>query len=178
MDDIRDEQHLTVVGNEAIKAPGAAALTRLMADIEAEGDARTQSPGLLAGLFGSIGAMLGGLSPQAMGVAAAACLGLLVVQATVIGSLVTGDKAPSSYETASGGKATITGPAAIVSFQDAATVVEISKLLMETKGKISGGPQAEGKYVIVFPEDTDLSVMVETLREQKAVIAFALPHGS
>ena len=34
-------------------------------------------------------------------------------------------------------------------------MVDISKLLMDTGGKISGGPQAEGKYVIVFPEDTD-----------------------
>ena len=49
---------------------------------------------------------------------------------------------------------------------------------METGGKISGGPQAEGRYVIVFPKDTDLAAMVEKLREKTAVIAFALPHGS
>ena len=178
LEGVREEQHLTIVGNEAIKAPGGAALTRLMADIEAEGDVRVQSPGLLSGLFGAIGALLGGLSPQAMGVAAAACLGLLVVQATVIGTLVTGERSPGAFETATGGAGAITGPAAIVLFQETATVVDISNLLMETGGKISGGPQAEGQYVIVFPDDTDLNAMVETLKEQKAVIAFALPHGS
>ena len=36
---VREEQHLTIEGNEAIKAPGVAALQRLMDDIEAEGDA-------------------------------------------------------------------------------------------------------------------------------------------
>ena len=45
----------------------------------------------------------------------------------------------------------------IVLFQETATVVDISNLLMETGGKISGGPQAEGRYVIVFPDDTDQS---------------------
>ena len=135
LESVREEQHLTIVGNEAIRAPGGAALTRLMADIEAEGDARVQSTGVLSGLFGSIGAFLGAMSPQAMGVAAAACLGLLVVQATVIGTLVTGEKAPGSYDVASVKDATITGPAAIVLFQETATVVDISNLLMETAAR-------------------------------------------
>lgn len=178
LESVREEQHLTVVGNEAIKVPGGAALTRLLADVEAEGDARVQSPGMLAGLFGSIGEFMAGLSPQMMGVAAAACLGLLVVQATVIGTLVTGDRSAGTFETATGGDAAITGPAAIVLFQDTATVVDISKLLMETGGKIKGGPQAEGRYVIVFPQDTDLNAVMSSLREQKDVIKFALPHGS
>lgn len=178
LESVREEQYLSVAGNESIKVPGGAALTRFLAGIEAEGDARVQSPGMLAGFFGSIGTFLAGFSPQAMGIAAAACLGLLVVQATVIGTLVGGETAPGTYEVASGGNAAIAGPAAIVLFQDNATVTDISKLLMDTGGKISGGPQAEGRYVIVFPEDTDLNEMVDRLKEQNAVIAFALPHGS
>lgn len=178
LEGVREEQHLTIVGNESIKVPGGAALTRFLSDIEAEGDARVQSPGMIAGLFGAIGEFMAGLSPQVMGVAAAACLGLLVVQATVIGTLVTGDRSTGSFETATGGEAAVTGPAAIVQFQETATVVDISNLLMETGGKIAGGPQAEGQYVIVFPADTDLEAIVSNLREHKAVIKFALPRGS
>ena len=51
LESVREEQHQTIVGNEAIKAPDGAALTRLIADIEAEGDARVQSPGVLSGVY-------------------------------------------------------------------------------------------------------------------------------
>ena len=178
LESVREEQHETIAGNETIKVPGGAALNRLLADVEAEGDAREPSAGLSGGLFASIGAFIAGLSPQVMGVAAAACLGLLVVQATIIGTLVTGDEAPGTFQTATGGDAAVAGPAAIVLFQETATVTDISTLLKETGGTIQGGPQAEGRYVIVFPQDTDLNAMVVKLKEQTAVIKIALPHGS
>jgi anti-sigma factor RsiW len=173
LESVREEQHLTIEGNEAIKAPGASALKRLMDDIEAEGDARAQS----AGLFERVGAFLTGLSPQAMGVAAAACLGLLVIQAGVIGTLVGGGQ-QGSFETATGGGAALAGPVAIVAFQETATVNDISGLLGETKAQIVRGPVNGGTYEIVFPADTDLDAMIANLLERKDVVKLALRSGT
>ena len=173
LESVREEQHLTIEGNEAIRAPGASALKRLMDDIAAEGDARTQS----AGLFERIGAYLTALSPQAMGVAAAACLALLVVQAGVIGTMVGGDR-PGSFETATGGNAALLGPVAIVAFQDTATVTDISNLLGETNAQIVRGPVNGGTYEIAFPKDTDLDAMIANLLERKEVVKLALRSGS
>lgn len=147
LESVREEMHLTIEGNEAIKAPGVAGLNRLMADIEAEGDARVQS----AGLFERIGAFLGSLSPQAMGIATAACLGLLVAQAAVIGTLV-GD-GQGEFKPVTGGEIMPAGPIATVQFQDAAPAMAISALLNETGGKIVNGPKIGGSYEIGFPRD-------------------------
>lgn len=173
LESVREEQHLTIEGNEAIRAPGASALKRLTDDIAAEGDARTQS----AGLFERIGAYLTALSPQAMGVAAAACLALLVVQAGVIGTMVGGDRS-GSFETVLGNQAAPTGPVAIVAFQDTATVTDISNLLGETKAQIVRGPVNGGTYEIAFPKDTDLDAMIANLLERKEVVKLALRSGS
>lgn len=173
LESVREEQHLTIEGNEAIRAPGASALKRLMDDIAAEGDARVQS----AGLFERIGAFLTGLSPQAMGVAAAACLGLLVIQAGVIGTMV-GSGKQSGFETATGGGAALVGPVAIVAFQETATVNDISNLLGETKAQIVRGPVNGGTYEIAFPEDADLDAMIADLLERKDVVKLALRSGT
>ena len=174
LESVREEQHLTIEGNEAIRAPGAAALHRLMDNIEAEGDARVQS----AGLFERIGAFVAGLSPQAMGLATAACLGLLVIQAGVIGSLVGGGGQKGSFETATGGGPALSGPVATVAFQETATVMDISGLLGETKAQIVRGPVNGGTYVIVFPADTDLDAMIASLRERTDVVKGAFPSGT
>jgi anti-sigma factor RsiW len=173
---VREEQHLTIKGNEAIKAPGVAALQRLMDDIEAEGDARVQS----AGLFEKIGAFLTSLSPQAMGIATAACLGLLIVQAGVIGTLVgTGGQTDSGQiRPAAGGNQVPVGPVALVAFQESATVMDISGLLGETSAQIVRGPINGGTYEIAFPKDTDLNAMIANLLERKEVVKLALPSGT
>jgi len=171
---VREEQHLTIEGNEAIKAPGVAALQRLMDDIQAEGDARVQS----AGLFERIGAFLTSLSPQAMGIATAACLGLLIVQAGVIGTLIGGGGQESPFETVTGGNISLAGPVAIVAFQETATVMDISGLLGETKAQIVRGPINGGTYEIAFPKDTDLDAMIANLLERKSVVKLALPSGT
>lgn len=174
LESVREEMHLTIEGNEAIKAPGAANLQRLMASIEAEGDAKAQS----AGLFERVGAFLTALSPQAMGIATAACLGLLVIQAGVIGTLVGGGSQEAGFNTATGGGAALVGPVATVAFQDTATVMDISGLLGETKAQIVRGPVNGGTYVIVFPQDTDLDAMIANLRERTDVVKGAFPSGT
>jgi len=178
LESVREEQHLTVVGNEAIKVPGAAALTRLMDDVEAEGDARVQSAGFVAGLFEQIGEFMAGLSPQVMGIAAAACLGLLVVQATVIGTLVGGGETPGEFVPAAVEVPAPTGPVALVQFQDTATVTAISNLLSETGAKIVDGPKAGGSYDIAFPEDTDLDAAIADLLRRTDIVKDAFPGNS
>lgn len=175
LESVREEMHLTIEGNEAIRAPGVAGLNRLMADIAVEGDARVPS----AGVFERIGAFLAGLSPQAMGIATAACLGLLIVQAAVIGSFVGGQSSGQPpFIPAAGGNPALTGPVALVKFQTSATVMDISGLLSETKAQIVRGPVTNGAYVIVFPESTDLDVMLDDLRQRTDVVELALPSRS
>lgn len=172
---VREEMHLTIEGNEAIKAPGVAGLNRLMADIAAEGDARVQS----AGFFERIGAFLTSLSPQAMGMATAACLGLLVVQAAVIGSFVGGNDGGTvlnPYEVATG-EPVPTGPMALVQFQDTATVIAISDLLSKNQATIISGPKPGAQYKVVFAEDADLDAMIANLLQQSDVVKSALRGG-
>ncbi len=173
---VREEMHLTIEGNEAIRAPGVAGMNRLMADIAAEGDARVQS----AGFFERIGGFLTGLSPQAMGMATAACLGLLIVQAAVIGSFVGGNDSGSGqispYTTATG-EPVPTGPMALVQFQDTATVTAISDLLSENKATIISGPKPGAQYKVVFAEDADLDTMIANLLQQSDVVKSALRGG-
>jgi anti-sigma factor RsiW len=169
---VREEMALTIESNESLGVASAGSLHRLMAAIEAEGDARPQADPQgsfmerLAGFFG-------GFSPRVYATALAACLMLLIAQAGIIGALLT--SAPdATFQTATGG-----GPAtaesgiiALVAFQDAASASDIGALMNDNKAEIVGGPAEGGLYRVRFPQNADPDAVVDQLRAAGDVVKF------
>ncbi len=169
---IREEMALTIESNENLGVAGAGSLHRLMAAIEAEGDARPQSDPQ-GGFLERLAGFLGGLSPQVYATALAACLILLIAQAGIIGALLT--SAPDqTFQTATGGAPVTAEPGiiALVAFQDAASASDIGALMNDNEAEIVGGPAEGGLYRVRFPQTADPDRVVEQLRAASDVVRF------
>lgn len=157
---IRDEQDQAIRANEAISAPSARAVDRLLAQIQGSASVRAASAWLKlkSGLQGFFEA------PSAAGVrwAAVAAAVLILFQTAVIGTLVfRSDEA--SYQTASGTPAQSTeGTFVLVRFADAATAKTIADALAELEMTIVDGPKGGLFRVRLGPKD-----MTNDVRDRK-----------
>ena len=169
---VREEMALTIETNESLGVASAGSLHRLMAAVEAEGDARPQADPQ-GSLMERLAGFLGGFSPRVYATALAACLMLLIAQAGIIGALLT--SAPdATFQTATGGASATaeSGIVALVAFQDAASASDIGALMNDNKAEIIGGPAEGGLYRVRFPQTADPDAVMDQLLAARDVVKF------
>lgn len=174
---IREEAGETVNANENIGMPGHGARDRLMAQIAAEEGNAPKSGGLIFGWLRQLG--FEGLSPGlALGGALAALV--IIVQAAIIASMISGSPAGDGPVLASGEQAsTQSGTFALIRFSEDASAAEIAALLRNDKISIVDGPKPGGMFRIKLsdeklPEDQQ-STLMEKLRKRTGLVAFISP---
>lgn len=137
---VRDELAETIHLNEDLGAPSARAMQKLFAAIDAE---PARKPAFAAGLSARLTEFLAGLSPRAIAYAGGAAAVALLLQAAVIGAVLTKGDSGASFQTASyqSGQAA-PGAHALVRFNPTATAAEISAFLDGHDAAIVDGPRA------------------------------------
>ena len=141
---VRDELGATIQLNETLGAPSARAMTELFAKIDAEPKRQRAALGLGARMT----EFFGGFAPRTLAYASAAAVLAIVLQAGIIGVMVSkSGTAGGGYETAS---APTTAPGVgaftIVRFAPQATMDDITKFMESYKFSVVSGPTAGGLY--------------------------------
>ncbi|MGN6569967.1 MAG: hypothetical protein ACTHLO_00955 [Pseudolabrys sp.] len=172
---VRDELGATIQLNETLGAPSARAMQALFAKIDAEPQHRHVSLGLGA----RITQFFGGFTPRAVAYASAAAVLAIMLQAGVIGVMVSKSGNGGGYETAS---APTTAPGigafTIIRFAPQATMDDITKFMESNKFSVVSGPTAGGLYKVRVGDAslgaTDLNTLVKKLQSDK-VVGFVAP---
>jgi hypothetical protein len=181
---IDEERDAAQEANEAAGAPGAGALDRLMASIDAEEASRAPS---VAGAGGALwewaSRLIGAPVPAAMRWGAAAAAVVILLQAAVLGVMTTGYGPGARYETASGGSETVrTGTYALVRFAEGAGAARISQILSDNDVVIVDGPKPGGIYKIRLSDkrlsDAETDALLKKLSADPTLIVFAAPTGN
>jgi len=171
---VRDELGATIQLNETLGAPSARAMTDLFSKIDAEPKRVPRGLGLSA----RISEFFGGFTPRAMAYASAAAVLAIVLQAGVIGVMVS-KSGSGGYETAS---APTTAPGVgaftIIRFAPQATMDDITKFMEMNKFNVVAGPTAGGLYKVRVGDASlaagDLNALVKKLQSDK-VVGFVAP---
>ena len=145
LDLIREERHQTILANEALPTPSAAALERLIASLPA------RRSGLLGRLFASQGyqalaELFAPPTPRAVRFAAYAVACLLLLQSLAITALLVEGNV-GSYQTAAG-KNDEEGLSFFVAFTDTTSTAELTRLLQDFEARIVDGPKPGGVYQV------------------------------
>jgi anti-sigma factor RsiW len=173
LDLIREEQSANIGTNEAIRAPQTLSVERGMQAVTAKtslGARQTASS-----LFGRVREFFA--LPTARGVryATVASAALVLMQAAVIGSLMS---ERSGYSTASGGGAA-QGATAIVRFVDGATVANVTGTLERLGMSIVAGPKPGGTYVVRLGpasiNKAERDAKITSLRQANGIVGLVLP---
>jgi hypothetical protein len=149
------------------QVPETIGLDRVMARIRAE------QPGWFDRIAAALG-LGGGLKPAA----AFAAMGLVVVQAGVIVSLVTGTRDDDDVGGLRAPRATAVdeGPLLKVNFAPDAKESEIRHLLVAVQGRLAGGPGQLGDYYVAVPAGRE-AALAEQLKRSPIVQAVSLAPG-
>lgn len=162
----REESDATVTANEAIKAPGRAALDRLMARVAAA--PRRRSLGVTFGdLANRFSDWTADLAPPQLALAATVAALLVMLQAAAIGALVLERAGAPTYQTAGGEQAMGETFDLLVGFASRASMGDIAVLLKQLDAVVVDGPRA-GLYRLRLPDGGR--------EDRKAAIA-ALKHS-
>jgi anti-sigma-K factor RskA len=170
----REESDATVTANEAIKAPGRAALDRLRASVAAA--PRRRSLGVAFGnLANRFSDWIADLAPPQLALAAAVAALLVMLQAAAIGALVLERAGAPAYQTAGGGETAGESIELLVGFTDTATMGDIAALLKKLDAAVVDGPRA-GLYRLRLPDSGEegRKAAIETLN-QSGVVSSVLP---
>jgi hypothetical protein len=172
---VRDECDETILANETIAERPAHHADRLLAEL-----ARREAPrtGVVASLWQRFVSLLEMPSAGAMRFAGAAAAILIVVQAGLIGTLLTRQPA-QSYAPASGGTAAERGALALVGFAGDATASAVAELLAADGMSIVRGPDAGGHFVVrLGPDDmgeAERQAKIAALRRRGDIVALVVP---
>jgi anti-sigma-K factor RskA len=171
----REESDATVTANEAIKAPGRAALDRLRASVAAA--PRRQSLGTAFGdLANRFSDWVAGLAPPQLALAAAVAALLVMLQAAAIGALVLERAGAPTYQTAGGEQTAGDSIELLVGFADTATMGDIAALLKKIDAVVVDGPRA-GLYRLRLPDtgEEGRKAAIEVLN-QSGMVTSVLPE--
>src|SRR5262249_9255533 len=129
---VREEMAETIHLNESLGAPSARAAQRLFAAIDAEGASAKRRTGF--DFSGWLAGLIEQVSPRALAWSAAAAGLAIVLQAGLLAGLVIKEKG-ATYQTASYGEATATAPGsfALVRFNPAASIADITRFFDSNK---------------------------------------------
>ena len=185
LDLIEAERADVTLNNEAVGAPPADALIRLMGQIESQSLAGRSGFASVSGMVQSALEWLGNRSAL-VPVAATAAIAL-VVQAGVIGALVwhgsAADVRIKGFETASAPVAAAEqlGTFVMAGFAPGATAQQIDKSLQSLGITIADGPGPGGIYRLRLSQkalgDAERDMLVTALKSNAGVIKFVLPAG-
>lgn len=172
---IQHESEETIESNQRLGGPSHKAFDNLMDEIEREEKDRSLP------LLSRVTKFFQEMHPQSFQVAAFAAIALLLGQAVVIGSLMTGPSfgptsSPAPYETASSSDPTDIAVDLELAFQDDITAVEIKDTLIAIGVTVVGGPNPGGVYQLSFgqsaPVEEELEKIITDLRSRSGLIRF------
>lgn len=139
---VYDEVGETVRVNERLGAPSPHALEGLFAKIDAEPARPFRARG--AGAASWLANKLAALAPRTLALASVAAAALVLVQAAVIGTMVT--QGGGSFSTASYSKFEATdGSFVLVGFTETATAAQVLDFLKANQAAIVDSPRAPGR---------------------------------
>jgi hypothetical protein len=174
---VQEELAETVHLNEALAAPLAGAMERLMASLQTEAPARAGrwTP---SGAASWVAAQIARLSPQALALSAAAALVLILLEAGVLAGLYLQTGRPGSYQTASVPQPVEAGGSyALVGFTPEASAAEVTKLLESHGLSVVDGPRAGGLFRIrvgaAGMPKAELSGILARLQRESRIVRFA-----
>jgi len=168
---IQDEIAETIHVNESLGAPSSRAMQRLFAAIDAEPVRPGRRP---TSVIARIADIIVSLSPRTLAYSAAVGAVALVLQAGVIGAILT-KALPGGYEVASGPAQAVRGTPVLVRFQPDARLADITQFLDSYSASIVTGPKA-GMFRVQVGDKTlgksDAEALVKTLQGEK-IVSFA-----
>lgn len=172
LDLVRDEREQAVFGNEALGAPSAGALDRLMASLPAARP--TAGNGFGGGAWQQLVELFTAPAARGLRLAALAAAVLVVVQAATIATLLVRDG--GTYQTASGKKAE-ESIFALVVFAEDAKAGTIAQLLSEFEASIVDGPKPGGVYKVRLRQQAQTSreALLQRLAERRDIVKTVLP---
>lgn len=171
---VRQEFGATIELNESLGAPSARAMETLFAKIDMEPRREHASLGCGARIV----AFFDRLSPRTLAYAAAAAVIAIVLQAGMIGVIVS-KPGTSRYETASAPTvAPGVGSFALIRFAPQAAIDDINKFLEMNHFNIVAGPSGGGLYKVRVAEAAlaraDLGALIQKLQKDK-IVSFVAP---
>lgn len=178
---IEEDRMETHFVNEALGAPSAGALSRLMDRIDAEAPMKVGAAAMASGLWQKVDQFIQDLTPSAVRWAAVAAAIMIFIQAVALGGLLTGNIGGSGYQTASGDPAagTNVGTFALVKFADSAKSGQINELLAASGARIVDGPKPGGIYRVKISDtilpDAERDLAIEALAKDTNIITLVLP---
>lgn len=168
---IQDEIAETIHVNESLGAPSSRAMQKLFAGIEAEPIRPARRP---ANVIARIADIIVSLSPRTLAYGAAVGALALVLQAGVIGAILT-KALPGGYETASAPVQAVRGTPVLVRFQGDAKLSDITQLLDAYNASIVTGPKA-GLFRVQVGDKalatSDAEALVKKLQAER-IVSFA-----
>jgi hypothetical protein len=176
LDLVQAEREQSVRGNEALGAPPAGALDRLMASLPAARPGTVQRIARSA-LLQQVADLFAAPTVRSVRWAALAAAALIVVQAAAISTLLVRGGG-GTYQTASG-QAAGEGVVALVVFAEDARVGAIAQLLVEFEASIVDGPKPGGVYKIRLRTSDRSQAAQDTvlrrLAERRDIVRTVLP---
>ncbi|MDP2621755.1 MAG: hypothetical protein Q8P46_16540 [Hyphomicrobiales bacterium] len=176
---VGEEIDATLVASDAIDAPSARMLDRLIADIDAIEGSQAAGGGAFARALKALTAWLPETAPMGLRLAGVAAALVICAQAATIGWFVVKQQVPADgYETASDSATTQSdGPRALVAFQNGARAADIAKLMDEVGAVIVDGPKPGGVFVIRLKTATmsqdDAAAAIAALQARGDIVKFA-----
>jgi anti-sigma factor RsiW len=168
---IQDEIAETIHVNESLGAPSSRAMQKLFAGIEAEPMRAARRP---SNVIARIADIIVSLSPRTLAYSAAIGAVALVLQAGVIGAILT-KALPGGYEVASAPAQAVRGTPVLVRFQPDAKMSDITQLLGSYGASIVTGPKA-GMFRVQVGDrmlaTSDADALVKKLQAER-MISFA-----
>jgi hypothetical protein len=144
---VREELAETIHLNESLGAPSARAMEKLFAAIDAE-SALKRKPGFAFAVRERVTEFLAGFAPRTVAYAGIAAALVILLQASLIGSMVL--KTGQSYGTASAPDVKVDSIDLYVNFAPQASADEITKFLRNQQASIVEGPKGAGTYRVRF----------------------------
>ncbi|MEI8144983.1 MAG: hypothetical protein WCH83_05930 [Alphaproteobacteria bacterium] len=184
LDIVREDQAASIVLAEAMAVPPAGTIDRILARIDAEPlTSAHRVAKVKAGLVDWIVERFAAFQPRTLAYAGVAAALVLVAQAGIIASFVTGGS--STFQTASYGTAqTATGfegTFALVGFAPTANAQDISALLQANGATIVDGPRAGGLYRVRIGarglSQPEIDRILGQFRTQTGVVRFVGPSN-
>jgi anti-sigma factor RsiW len=180
---IRDEQHATIIANEALKGPAPGGLDRLRQSIAREATPLDKARAGLGGWLKEMSRLFTSPTPSAVRWAGAAAVALMLVQAAFIGTLVS-QRGPAkpNYTTASGETAAaVRGTRVLIRFAASAEAGQIADVLAAAGAEIVGGPKPGGLFEVRLSKDelkdTERDALIDKLKANEGLIELVVPHG-
>jgi len=168
---VREELGETIIVNESLGAPSARAMKALFEKIEAE---PARKPAMSFNLMGRVSEFMSSFTPRTLAYAGGVAVLALVLQAGVIGNLVSERSVGQGPGLASAPiTAPVQGVQAMVRFAPQASAAEITAFLAANNATVIGST-ADGNFRLLVPGKGDASEIVKKLSENK-VVSSVLP---